>query len=618
MNLGQIAKRLRIAKRQRREQLRLAWRLAKVMRVKPRHVVIVVSLALLVAGLDAVGLGLLLPLAEGVTAGDFAAVTLPTVLEKVVGTSLQALSVSRTPAVMFFVLASVIFLVNFLALVTGLVSTIYGQYLQGHYQWQLHTFVYNRYFSFGKFFFDTTSQGSIKKILEYTERIVKLVRVAQNNLATFARLLAHLVVMIWLSWQLMLVVLLVFPVLYIVSRQIMKSVNTLWKQAKDIALELGRESFNMLSALPLVWSYSGEKEAKQKYADMNEKYRRVQLKAQALGDFSIAVPRLLTLLTMLIVVLFITGWINRGQELDLARLIIFLYVASRTVPLFKVFNTVWVVISEMAPPILEVMRLFKDKDKHIVKEGKRVFEGLTSQIEVKNLTFAYQGREPIFQGVSFTVPQGKLTALVGPSGSGKSTIISLLMRFYDCPERSILLDGEDIRDYTLDSLRSHMALVDQEPILLNDTLRNNLTYGHEHVASTALSQIIQKTQLKELVDRLPKGLETTVGDRGVQLSGGEKQRVAIARAMLKGSEIVLLDEATSALDSITEQYIQEALAEVIRDRTALVVAHRLSTIKSAQQIIYLDRGKVLERGTLDQLLQREGEFAKQWRAQMFN
>ena len=596
----------------------LLRKLTGVMHVQPHQIVIVVAFSVLVAALDAVGLGLLVPLAEGVVAGDFTATDLPIGLDQIVTSSLKALEVAPTAAVMFAAIAAVIFVVNLLGIVTGFLNVVYGQYLQGKYQYHLNTFVYSRYFSFGKAYFDRTSQGTIKKVLEYTNQIVRVIRALQVNLGNFTRLLAYMVVMFWLSWQLMLLVLLVGPLLYIISRFVMRRVNALWTQAKDITLALGQESFNMLSALPLVWSYSREKQAKKKYGAMNENFRKVQLRAQMFGAFTVTIPTLMTLVTMLVVVSYITWTMQRGGAIDLTHMVIFLYVASRTVPLFKVFNTAWVVISEITPPIQEVLRLFGDKKKYMVAGGSVQFAGLQEHIEFRDLTYAYEGRSEILQRVSFRIPKGQLTALVGPSGGGKSTIISLLMRFYDCPPGTVFVDGADIRTFTLASLRHQMATVDQEPILLHDSLRNNITYGHEEVTPELVHDVAVKTHLDELIKRLPQGLDTLIGDRGVQLSGGEKQRVAIARAMLKGSEILLLDEATSALDSKTEQIVQEALAEAIQGRTALVIAHRLSTIRGADNIIYVDDGKVVEQGTMTELIDKGGAFARQWEAQAAN
>ncbi|MDP3997120.1 MAG: ABC transporter ATP-binding protein [bacterium] len=586
------------------------------MHVKPYQIVILILLSIAVATFDVLGIGLLVPLAQGITGTGFTAAQLPEPLSKTAGFFFRNTNIKISPALIFFILAGTIFLTNLLGIIVTFIYTYYGRYLQGKYQWHLHTFVYNRYFSFGKLFFDKTSHGTIKKVLEYTNSSVQLVRISQNNLASLTQLIGYLAVMTWLSWRLMIMVLLIFPLLYLTSRQIMKKVNTLWRQAKEVTMDLSRESFNILSSLPLVWSYSQEEQSKKHYAQMNEKFRKVQLKAEALGYFTILIPRLITVLTLFFVVAYIAFSIHRDNGLDLTRIIIFLYVASRTVPLFKVFNSIWVAISEMTPPLLEIIGTFNNKGKYIVREGSTIFTGLQNKIRISNLSFTYEGREPVLRHVSFNVPKGQLTALVGPSGSGKSTIINLLMRFYECPPRTIFFDNTDIRDLDFKSLRQHIAIVDQDPILLHDSLKNNLTYSQKEVSDQQLQHIISQVQLNELINRLEKGLDTVIGDRGVQLSGGEKQRVAIARALIKKAEIILLDEATSALDSATERYIQNTMNTVFRNKTLLLIAHRLSTIKNASQVIYLEHGEIKEHGTLTQLISLNGQFAKQWKTQM--
>jgi ABC-type multidrug transport system fused ATPase/permease subunit len=210
-----------------------------------------------------------------------------------------------------------------------------------------------------------------------------------------------------------------------------------------------------------------------------------------------------------------------------------------------------------------------------------------------------------------------MTAVVGPTGSGKSTLIHLLMRFYDCPEGTIFIDGKDIREFSLDSLLRHMALVSQETLLLHDSLRNNIAYGLKDVPDGAVEKAVEQARLSGLIDKLPEGLDTLIGDRGMKLSGGEKQRVSIARALLKGSEILILDEATSSLDSQTEQLIQEAIDEAIHGRTAIVIAHRLSTIKNADNIVVLNDGIIKEQGSLEDLLKQEGLFKQLWDQQKF-
>jgi ATP-binding cassette subfamily B protein len=219
------------------------------------------------------------------------------------------------------------------------------------------------------------------------------------------------------------------------------------------------------------------------------------------------------------------------------------------------------------------------------------------------------------QGVSFEVPAGKTVAIVGPSGAGKSTISRLLFRFYDVTSGRILIDGQDIREMTQKSLRAAIGMVPQDTVLFNDTIRYNIRYGRWGASNAEVEEAARLAQIDDFIRLSPHGYETEVGERGLKLSGGEKQRVAIARTILKGPPILLLDEATSALDSHTERDIQDALDRVSRNRTTLVIAHRLSTIVGADEIIVLDAGVIVERGTHQQLLATGGLYASMWNRQ---
>ena len=263
-------------------------------------------------------------------------------------------------------------------------------------------------------------------------------------------------------------------------------------------------------------------------------------------------------------------------------------------------------------------KVFDDKDKFFVVEGKKVFKSLERKIEFKNLNFSYVKEVGVLKDITFSIEEGKLTAIVGPTGVGKTTLIDLLLRYYDCPPSSIFMDGIDIRNFTLSSLRGQLALVSQDTLLFNDTLKNNIIYGLDRdISDKELIEVVKKARLYDFIIKLPDKLDTYIGDRGVKLSGGEKQRVSIARALLKDAEILILDEATSSLDSRTERLIQEAIAEAIRGRTTVVVAHRLSTIKNADKIVIIEEGTVAEEGVLDKLLAQKGKFYQYWEEQKF-
>jgi ATP-binding cassette subfamily B protein len=249
------------------------------------------------------------------------------------------------------------------------------------------------------------------------------------------------------------------------------------------------------------------------------------------------------------------------------------------------------------------------------RPGAKPLQVSEGAIRFDNVRFAYEPERPILKGVSFDVPAGHTVAVVGPSGAGKSTISRLLYRFYDLSGGRITIDGQDISTVTQKSLRAAIGMVPQDTVLFNDTTRYNIRYGRWEANDAAVEEAARLAQIDDFIRLSPKGYDTEVGERGLKLSGGEKQRVAIARTILKAPPILWLDEATSALDSHTEREIQDALERVSENRTTLVIAHRLSTIVGADEIIVLDNGEIVERGTHHRLLAQNGLYASMWNRQ---
>ena len=296
----------------------------------------------------------------------------------------------------------------------------------------------------------------------------------------------------------------------------------------------------------------------------------------------------------------------------------FVMINAMMIQLYQPLNFMGMVYREIKQAVIDIEKMFailarepEIKD----KPGAKPLDIKRGAIRFENVSFAYDPEREILKGISFEVPAGHRVAVVGPSGAGKSTISRLLFRFYEVSGGRISIDGQDIRDVTQKSLRSAIGMVPQDTVLFNDTIRYNIRYGRWEATDAEVEEAARLAQIDDFIRLSPKGYDTEVGERGLKLSGGEKQRVAIARTILKAPPILLLDEATSALDSHTEMEIQDALERVSENRTTLVIAHRLSTIISADEIIVLDRGVIVERGSHHQLLAKGGLYASMWNRQ---
>lgn len=363
--------------------------------------------------------------------------------------------------------------------------------------------------------------------------------------------------------------------------------------------------------------FNNEEYEARRYDSFLQEYERADVKTEtSLGLLNIGQSVIIAIAVTSLMILTSQGVVS--QNLTIGDLVL---VNGLLIQLYIPLNFMGMVYREIKQAFIDMNNMFSllDTRRDIVDRSDCIpMESPRPSVEFKNVSFSYDGKRHTLSDVNFTIPFGKTVAVVGESGSGKTTLARLLFRLYDVDEGAIHLDGIDIRNYSQVSYRKSIGVVPQDTVLFNNTLGFNIRYGDPACNSEDLDRVVRLAQLEKFIQSLPEGYETTVGERGLKVSGGEKQRISIARAILKNPPIMVFDEATSSLDSESERQIQLALDDVSKDRTTLVIAHRLSTIIHAHEIVVLNAGKVTERGTHDDLLESGGRYAHMWHMQQNN
>ncbi|KAA5954185.1 lipid A ABC transporter ATP-binding protein/permease MsbA [Pantoea sp. VH_18] len=495
--------------------------------------------------------------------------------------------------------------------VSGYISSYCISWVSGKVVMALRCRLFSHMMGMPVSFFDQQSTGTLLSRISYDcEQVASS---SSGSLVTVVRegasILGLFVMMFYYSWQLSLILLVLAPIVSLAIRIVSRRFRRISKNMQNTMGQVTSHAEQMLKGHKEVLMFGGQQVETDRFNQVSNQMRRQGMKMVSATSLSDPIIQLLAS-SALAFVLYAASFPSVMATLTAGSISA---VFSAMLMLMRPLKSLTNVNAQFQRGMAACQTLFAILDMEQEKdEGTRVVKRATGNIEFRDVTFTYPGAEtPALQHINLTLPAGKTVALVGRSGSGKSTLASLLTRFYDVNSGEILLDGHDLRDYTLASLREQMALVSQHVHLFNDTVANNIAYARTDVFSREeIEKAAEMAHAMEFINKMDNGLDTMIGENGVLLSGGQRQRIAIARALLRDSPILILDEATSALDTESERAIQSALETLQQNRTTLIIAHRLSTIEKADEILLVEEGMIVERGSHQQLLQQNGAYAR--------
>ena len=462
-------------------------------------------------------------------------------------------------------------------------------------------------------YFNRQHSGTITSIVmnDVEQLQIALAVVFQRLFVEPINILTFVALLFIISWKLALIAIIIIPLAGIAIFSIGRSIRRKSRRTQAKIAEIMQILTETLTSIRIVKAFVNEKEEVKNFTRESKHYFKLLLKRARLD--LIAGPTTETFGVIIGVVLLWYGGMEvlaqKGVSAeDFIRFILILFSILGPIKQLSNVNLKIQIGAASAERIFGLL----DTPPEIVEDPDPVeLDVFNNAIEFDQIHFEYSDAdERVLDGVSFTIKKGEIVALVGPSGSGKSTIADLIPRFFDVSKGALRIDGNNVRKISLSSLRGSMGIVTQEVILFNDTIRKNIAYGQSDVTEEAIQKAAEAANALEFIKQTPDGFDTLIGERGVNLSGGQKQRLAIARALLKNPPILILDEATSALDTESEKMVQKAIEVLMKDRTALVIAHRLSTVQNADKIVVLDKGKILEVGSHNELYEKGGLYRR--------
>lgn len=533
------------------------------------------------------------------------------------GAFLQTTDPSEVYRRLLYFTVPVTFLAALLRALSGYGQDYLNRYLGQRVVQRLRNELYVHFLQLPMSYFNAQRTGGL------ASRITSDVQILQDSMinvvgqGTYSGLMVGALagLLIYLDWRLAFVALVVFPVaLYPIFRYGRK-IRHASGEGQQILSDLNAQVHETLAGIRVVKAFGMEHFERRKFQDTNDKFFAVTMQANRAYAASSPIVESIATVALLVLIVWMSYRSLFLHDLTVGDFGAFIVATATLYPYLKMFNGLWgniqhaLASAERCFDILDLVDPWKDLPEAVT------LAPLKKAVEFEKVSFEYVPGHPVLRDVSFTIRKGEVVALVGPSGGGKSTLADLVPRFYQPTSGRILWDGRDISKAKVSSLRAHIGIVTQETILFHDSIMKNIAYGRPGASFWDVQEAAKAAYAKEFIQNTPHGFNTLIGERGVKLSGGQRQRLAIARAILKNPPVLILDEATSALDTQSEQLVQKALNELMGHRTTLVIAHRLSTVRKADRILVVDKGRILEQGRHTALLAKGGLYAKLYKMQ---
>lgn len=509
--------------------------------------------------------------------------------------------------------------VLFLEVIFMYLFTFYANWLGQKVIKDLRVSIFQKIIKFKMSFFDNNAVGRL--VTRTVNDIETIASIFSQGLFTIIadilKMLTVLIVMLVISWELTLVVISIFPLLIYATRVFQKTMKVAFEKVRTEVANLNSFVQERISGIKIVQIFSRESLEIKNFQEINSRHKDAWLKTVWINSIFFPIAEISTSICIGLLVWY-GGFNNiQGDNISLGTLFLFISMSGL---LFRPLRQIADRFNTLQMGMVSTERIFKilEDDSIIQDKGFISMDNINGMIEFKNVTFSYVKNEKVIDDISFKVNSGETLAIVGPTGSGKTTITNLITRFYEYDKGEILIDGVDINDLKLDNIRNKVGIILQDVFLFADTIFNNITLYNDQISLKDVQSAAKKLEIHEFISSLPNGYNFNVSERGVTLSSGQRQLIAFLRVLVNNPDILILDEATSSIDSYSEDLIKNATKKITKGKTSIIIAHRLSTIESADKIIYMENGVILEQGNHKELLKIEdGKYKKLHKEQLF-